>query len=86
MIDLNKRRWLRASTCAAVAALALVAGCGKEEPKPAAKAAAAAPAPKPEPLKIGFMYVGPVGDAGWIHGLVSNEEGNGPRYYVDCVR
>ena len=68
MIDLNKRWWLRASAFTAVATLALVAGCGKEEPKPAAQApaAAAAPAPKPaEPLKIGFMYVGPVGDAGW---------------------
>ncbi len=68
MIDLNNRWWLRASALTAVASLALVAGCGKEEPKPAAQAptAAAAPAPKPaEPLKIGFMYVGPVGDAGW---------------------
>ncbi len=65
MIDLHKRWWLRATACAAVASVALVAGCGKEEPKPAAKAAAAAPAPKPDPLKIGFMYVGPVGDAGW---------------------
>jgi basic membrane protein A and related proteins len=68
MIDLNKRWWLRASALTAVATLALVAGCGKEEPKPAAQApaAAAAPAPKPaEPLRIGFMYVGPVGDAGW---------------------
>ena len=43
-------------------------GCGKkEEPAPAAPAPAAeAPAPaKPAPLKIGFAYIGPVGDGGW---------------------
>jgi simple sugar transport system substrate-binding protein len=38
----------------------------KPEPKKA-EPAAAAPAPKPEPLKIGFVYVGPVGDAGWTY-------------------
>jgi len=68
MIDRNKRWWLRGSAFAAVAALALVAGCGKkEEPKPAAPAPAEAPKPAAaaEPLKMGFMYVGPVGDAGW---------------------
>jgi simple sugar transport system substrate-binding protein len=44
-------------------------GCGKkEEPaKPAAQAPApaSAPAPKPAPLKAAWVYVGPVGDAGW---------------------
>jgi simple sugar transport system substrate-binding protein len=59
-----------AALSVAVAAAAL-AGCGKKEepPKPAETPApapaAAAPAPAPEPLKIGFIYVGPVGDAGW---------------------
>jgi simple sugar transport system substrate-binding protein len=50
---------------AAVLAAGALAGCAKkEEPKPAA----AAPAPaRPEPLKIGFVYVGPVGDAGWTY-------------------
>jgi basic membrane protein A and related proteins len=49
---------------AAVSVTGLV-GCGKkEEPKPAPAQAAAAPA-KPEPLKAAFIYVGPVGDAGW---------------------
>jgi len=49
---------------AALAALGL--GACAEEKKPAAAAPAAAPAPpKPEPLKVGFVYVGPVGDAGW---------------------
>ncbi|MFZ6645689.1 BMP family ABC transporter substrate-binding protein [Undibacterium sp. TJN25] len=53
-----------------VAALSLF-GCGqKEEAKPAASAApasaAAAPSDKKaEPLKVAFVYVGPVGDAGW---------------------
>ena len=50
-----------------VAVAVLAAACGKkEEPKPAAvPAPAEAPAAKPEPLKVGFVYVSPVGDAGW---------------------
>jgi len=46
----------------------LAAACGKQETPPAPKAeapkAAASPA-APEPLKVGFVYVSPVGDAGW---------------------
>ena len=46
----------------------LAAACGKQEAPPAPKAeapkAVAAPA-APEPLKVGFVYVSPVGDAGW---------------------
>ena len=67
MIDANKREWLK--TAAKAAALGLVAGsalvgCGKKEeaapaPMPATQA------PKPEPLKAAWVYVGPVGDAGW---------------------
>jgi simple sugar transport system substrate-binding protein len=52
----------------AFAAVALLAtACGKkDEPKPApAPAPEAAPAAKPEPLKVGFVYVSPIGDAGW---------------------
>ena len=51
---------------ATIAAASLI-GCGKkEEPAPAAApAAAAAPAPKADPLKVAFVYIGPVGDAGW---------------------
>ena len=47
-------------------ALAAAAGtaCSERKEAPAAPPPAAA-APKPEPLKIGFVYVGPVGDAGW---------------------
>jgi simple sugar transport system substrate-binding protein len=42
-----------------------LAGCTQEAPKAPPPAPAAAPAPKPEPLKVAFVYVGPVGDAGW---------------------
>src|SRR6185369_8626386 len=53
-----------------LAAAAALVGCSKKEEitvamtTPAASAPASAPA-KAEPLKIGFAYVGPVGDAGW---------------------
>ncbi|MFO1211670.1 MAG: BMP family ABC transporter substrate-binding protein [Paenacidovorax caeni] len=68
MTDLHKRSLFKLAALSAVAAAALV-GCGKkEEPAPApAPAAPAAEAPKPEPLKIGFAYVGPVGDGGWSY-------------------
>jgi basic membrane protein A and related proteins len=65
--NLTRRALLAVSLAAAV----VVTACNKApEPKPAAPAAAPtaaapAPAPKAEPLKIGFIYVGPVGDAGW---------------------
>ena len=52
---------------ATVAAMSLI-GCGKKEEAaaPAAAPVAAAPAPvKADPLKVAFIYVGPVGDAGW---------------------
>ncbi len=68
MTDRSKRLLLQLAALSTVGAGALLAGCGKkEEPAPvaAAPASAAAPAPAPEPLKIGFVYVGPVGDAGW---------------------
>jgi len=46
----------------------LAAACGRQEAPPAPKAeapkAVAAPAAA-EPLKVGFVYVSPVGDAGW---------------------
>ncbi len=52
---------------AGLAAAAVLAGCGKKEeaPAPAAAAPAAASAPKPEPVKAAWVYIGPVGDAGW---------------------
>ena len=69
MNDLNKRSLLKAAAFGALAAAALV-GCGKKDaPAPVAaapaSAPAAAPAPKPEPFKAAWVYVGPVGDAGW---------------------
>jgi basic membrane protein A and related proteins len=70
MFTHNKRALFKLAAVSAIVASAALAGCGKkEEPKkaeaPAAPAAAPAPAPKADPLKVGFVYVGPVGDAGW---------------------
>jgi basic membrane protein A len=66
MTDHSKRHLLRwAGLASASFAVALV-GCGKKEEAPApAPVAASAPAAKPEPLKAAWVYVGPVGDAGW---------------------
>ena len=49
----------------AFAAAALIA-CGKKD-EPAAPAAAVSAPAKAEPLKVAFVYVGPIGDAGWTH-------------------
>jgi len=70
MTDRSKRLMLKWASLATVAGASLLAGCGKKEdaaPVVAAASAAAAPASAaaPAPLKIGFVYVGPVGDAGW---------------------
>jgi simple sugar transport system substrate-binding protein len=71
MTSLSKRALLRWSALASIAATAALVGCGKKEEAPAAAASASAPvaasaaAPKPEPLKAAWVYVGPVGDAGW---------------------
>jgi len=69
MTDLQKRALLRLSALAVAAtATAALVACSPPPPPPAAPepvAAAPAAAPKPEPLKIGFAYVGPVGDGGW---------------------
>ena len=64
MTDLTKRSLL---VLAAVAAAAGLAACGKKEEPAPAPAPAAAPAPKAEPLKAAWVYVGPVGDAGWTY-------------------
>ena len=59
----------RRKTLAALAATALLAlaGCGKKEADKPAETAGQAPAAeqKAEPLKVAFVYIGPVGDAGW---------------------
>ncbi|WP_027013906.1 BMP family ABC transporter substrate-binding protein [Comamonas composti] len=65
MTDLQKRSMLKAAALSAVAAAALV-GCGKKDEPAAPVAAPEAPAAAAaEPLKIGFSYVGPVGDGGY---------------------
>src|SRR5690349_9190131 len=58
------RSFTRTLALGAVVLAATLAACAKKEEAPPAPAAAA-PAPKPEPLKAAFVYVGPVGDAGW---------------------
>jgi len=65
MTDLSKRRLVKMAGVSALAATTFLVGCGKKEEPPPAPAPAAAPAPKPEPLKAAWIYVGPVGDAGW---------------------
>ena len=64
MTDLYKRKWVKAAALTVVTA-AVLAGCGKKEE--AAAPAGAAPAAKAEPLKAAWIYVGPVGDAGWSY-------------------
>ena len=58
------RSFPRMLALGAVVLAATLGACAKKEEAPPTPAAAA-PAPKPEPLKAAFVYVGPVGDAGW---------------------
>ena len=69
MTDHARRRLLQWAGLTTVAAAAALAGCAKKEepPAPAAQAPAAAPAPAPEALKAAWVYVGPIGDAGWTY-------------------
>ncbi|MGL6156321.1 MAG: BMP family ABC transporter substrate-binding protein, partial [Ralstonia mannitolilytica] len=70
----NVTRRITLAALAAGAALTLW-GCGKSNdnaggnaaPAASSAPAAAAPAPANEPLKVAFVYVGPVGDAGWTY-------------------
>ncbi|TSE31860.1 BMP family ABC transporter substrate-binding protein [Tepidimonas charontis] len=67
MIDRNKRAWLKSTATVAVLGVvagAALVGCGKKE-EAAAPAPSVTAAPKAEPLKAAWVYVGPVGDAGW---------------------
>lgn len=62
----------RRQTLAALAATTLLAlaGCGKKEAEQPAAGAASGPAAATqaaEPLKVAFVYIGPVGDAGWTY-------------------
>lgn len=57
---------MKISSIVAIAATALLAAaCGKQEPPTPKAEPKPAAAPKAEPLKVGFVYVSPVGDAGW---------------------
>jgi len=65
MTFIHKRHLLRWVGAAVLASTAALVGCGKKEEAPVATAPVAEPAPKAEPLKVAWIYVGPVGDAGW---------------------
>ena len=65
---MNTRSLLKTLAMGALIASTALFGCKKEEPKPEPTAAPTpAEPPKPEPLKAAWMYVGPVGDAGWSY-------------------
>lgn len=64
MNALRKRTLLKMIGLSAVSVAALTA-CGKKEEAPAPAAAPAAQAPAADKLKVGFMYVSPIGDGGW---------------------
>lgn len=65
MTTLRKRALIKMIGLSAISLAALTA-CGKKDDVPAAPAAApAAQAPAADKLKIGFMYVSPIGDGGW---------------------
>ncbi len=60
MTSLSKRSLIKVAALAAIAGATLV-GCGKKE-----EPAAAAPAAEPVKVtKAAWVYIGPVGDAGW---------------------
>jgi len=59
---MNRRSLLKHLALGALLAGTTLTACKSEPPPP--PPAPAAPA-KPAPLKVGFVYVGPVGDAGW---------------------
>jgi basic membrane protein A len=55
-----------ASLSAIALATILISACGKQEaPSPQAEPSGPVEAPQSAPLKVGFVYVSPVGDAGW---------------------
>ena len=67
MTTLRKRALLKMIGLSAVS-VAVLTACGKKDETPAAPAAApAAAAPAADKLKIGFMYVSPIGDGGWTY-------------------
>lgn len=77
-------------TLVLLAALALITACSSNEQKPAETAAAPAPATGKQ-VKAGFIYVGPVGDAGWTwahdQGRIAMEKADyvSPSTYIESV-
>lgn len=72
MLDTRKRKTLKSAFAVAGSAMMLIACGKKDEPKQAASTATTASATSvtsapaaSDPLKLAFIYVGPVGDAGW---------------------
>ncbi len=65
----TRRKSLATLAATTLLAVATLAGCGKKEAEQAAPGAAPAPAAGQagEPLKVAFVYIGPVGDAGWTY-------------------
>src|SRR5450631_1171706 len=64
----DHRRSHRLAICLAGFAAAAALSCSKPDapvPATSGSSAASAAAPAPGPLKVAFVYVGPVGDAGW---------------------
>jgi simple sugar transport system substrate-binding protein len=61
---MRKRALIKMIGLSAVSLAALTA-CGKKEEAPAPAAAPAVQAPVADKLKVGFMYVSPIGDGGW---------------------
>jgi simple sugar transport system substrate-binding protein len=65
MTDRSRRHLISvAGSLSALAAAGVLSACGKQEPA-APKAEAKAEPKKADPLKAAWIYVGPVGDAGW---------------------
>ncbi len=65
MTDRSRRHLVRlAGSLSALAAAGLLSACGKQEPA-APKAEPKAEPKQADPLKAAWIYVGPVGDAGW---------------------
>lgn len=62
---MQKRHFFQLAAVSALTAMGLSACGDKPQPEAAAPAAQEAPAAKTAPLKIGFAYIGPVGDGGW---------------------
>jgi simple sugar transport system substrate-binding protein len=63
-MKISRRKTLVAAMSLAVFGLA---ACGKKEEAASRTCRTVAATAAAEPLKVGFIYVGPVGDAGWTY-------------------